>query len=127
MDMGEAMTVAGLGCARGVTTAEVLAAIEAARGGRHLDALATVPEKRHEPALVDAAGRLGLPLLVVDASTVLEARLATRSSLSLAATGSPSASEAAALAAAGPDARLLAPRLALGRVTCAIAGSEAAQ
>jgi cobalt-precorrin 5A hydrolase len=35
-----------------------------------------------------------------------------------------SVSEAAALAAAGPTARLLAPRLALGPVTCALAIRE---
>ena len=118
------MTVAGLGCRRGVTAAEVLAAIEAARGGRVLDALATVPAKRAEPALAEAARRLGLPLLI--AAPVADARLATRSAASLAATGTASASEAAALGAAGPGARLVAPRLVLGRVTCAIAVAEGA-
>jgi cobalt-precorrin 5A hydrolase len=37
-----------------------------------------------------------------------------------------SVAEAAALAAAGPGARLLAPRLAVGPVTCALAESEIA-
>jgi cobalt-precorrin 5A hydrolase len=36
-------------------------------------------------------------------------------------TGVPSVSEAAALAAAGPDARLIAPRVAVGPATCALA------
>ena len=64
MGVGEAVTVAGIGCRRGVSVAAVLAAVEAARGGRRLDALATVPAKRGEPALAEAARRLGLPLLV---------------------------------------------------------------
>ena len=51
----------------------------------------------------------------------------SRSAASRAATGSGSASEAAALAAAGPAARLVGPRLALGPVTCAIAVAEGAR
>jgi cobalt-precorrin 5A hydrolase len=114
------MRVAGLGCRRGVTTAEVLAAIEAAGAGR-LDALATVLAKRDEPALAEAARALGLPLIVAEPAAA--DRLATASAASLAAAGTPSASEAAALAAAGPSGRLVAPRLVFGRVTCAIAVS----
>lgn len=116
------MTVAGLGCRRGVRAEEVLAAIAAARaahGVSTLDALATVQEKGAELGLVEAAQQLGLPLTVVAPSG--DARLLTYSAASLAATGAGSASEAAALAAAGPHSRLLGPRVAVGRVTCAIA------
>jgi cobalt-precorrin 5A hydrolase len=120
MDVGEAMTVAGLGCRRGVSVEDVLAAVTAARGGRRLDALATVPTKAGEPALAAAARALELPLLV-GAVPDGDPRLISRSAASEAATGIGSASEAAALAAAGPAARLLGPRLALGAVTCAIA------
>jgi cobalt-precorrin 5A hydrolase len=123
MGMGEAVTVAGIGCRRGVSVAAVLAAVEAARGGRRLDALATVPAKRGEPALAEAARTLGLPL-VVGAVADGDPRLLSRSAASRAATGSGAASEAAALAAAGPEARLVGPRLALGPVTCAIAVVE---
>jgi len=123
MGMGEAVTVAGIGCRRGVSVAAVLAAVEAARGGRRLDALATVPAKRGEPALAEAARRLGLPL-VVGAVADGDPRLLSRSAASRATTGSGSASEAAALAAAGPGARLVGPRLAVGPVTCAIAVME---
>ncbi|MBP7241027.1 MAG: cobalamin biosynthesis protein [Amaricoccus sp.] len=114
------MMVAGIGCRRGVDAAEVIAAVAAARAAHAaiaLDTLATL--KRDEPALAEAALRLGLPLLVV--APVDDARLLTRSDASRAATGAGSASEAAALAAAGAGARLLGPRLAVGRVTCAIA------
>jgi cobalt-precorrin 5A hydrolase len=120
MVLGAPVRVAGLGCRRGVTAAEVLAAIAAAAAGP-LDALATVPAKRDEPALAEAARALGLPLIV--AAPAAAERLATASAASLLATGTPSASEAAALAAAGPASRLVAPRLVLGRVTCAIAQS----
>lgn len=116
------MRVAGLGCRRGVNAAEVLAAIEAARVARGVagfDALATVPGKRDEPALAEAARHLGLPLMVVAPAD--DSRLATRSAASRAVTGAGSASEASALAAAGEGGRLLGPRLVVGRVTCAIA------
>ena len=122
MGLGETVTVAGLGCRRGVTAVEILAAIDAARaahGTPALDALATVPAKRDEPALADAAGQLGLPLLVV--APAADDCLYTRSAASRTATGAGSASEAAALAAAGPGGRLLGPRLVVGPVTCALA------
>ena len=122
--MGEAVrAVAGLGCRRGAPVEAVLAAVAAAAGGRRLDALATVPAKAAEPALAEAARRLGLPL-VVAAVGEGDPRMLSASAASRAATGSASASEAAALAAAGPGARLVAPRLALGPVTCAIAVAE---
>ena len=124
MGLGEAVRVAGIGCRRGVTVAEVLAALDAACGARgvSVDALAVLPGKRGVAALGEAAARRGLPLRIAEGAVAPE-RLATRSAASLAATGTGSASEAAALAVAGPAARLLGPRLVLGRVTCAIAVS----
>ena len=125
MGLGEAVTIAGIGCRRGVTAAEVLAAIAAAREACDvgaIDGLATVSAKCGEPAIAEAARRLGVPLLVVE--PVEDALLLTASPASRAASGSGSASEAAALAAAGAGARLLGPRLAVGRVTCAIATGE---
>ncbi|NGO50535.1 cobalamin biosynthesis protein [Mesorhizobium camelthorni] len=47
----------------------------------------------------------------------------THSARSQAVAGSPSVSEAAALAAAGEGARLLGPRIVVGQVTCALATS----
>ncbi|MFO1142160.1 MAG: cobalamin biosynthesis protein [Amaricoccus sp.] len=120
--MGEAVTVAGIGCRRGVAADEVLAAVATARAahaGVAIDALATVPGKVGEPALGEAARRLRLPLLAV--SPADDAELLTRSAASRAAAGTGSVSEGAALAAAGAGARLLGPRVVVGRVTCAIA------
>lgn len=125
------MRVAGIGCRKGVAAADVLAAIDAALADSGLprsalDALATVPLKRDEPALHAASATLGLPLLVPADSEIVAAaaRTVTRSAASLAATGAPSASESAALAAAGPNARLLGARRIVGHVSCAIAVSE---
>lgn len=122
-----ALTVAGIGSRRGVTAGEVLAAVAAACaavGAARPGALAALPGKAAEPGIAEAARRLGVPLLAP--APAAEGRLATRSAASLAATGSGSAAEAAALGASGPSARLLGPRVVAGRVTCAIAVAEEA-
>ena len=124
--------VAGIGCRKGVSSAEVLAALDAALSAHRLDrtqidALASLPQKRGEPALADVAFLLERPLILAD-ETALEATektILTRSEASLSATGHGSAAEAAALAVAGPAARLLGPRIAVGPATCAIAYAEA--
>ena len=122
------MIVAGIGSRKGVATEDVLAAIDAAlaahgltRGG--LDRLATAPLKANEPALHAARDALGIELIVVEDAILAEVsdRTLTRSEASLEKTGTPSVSEASALAAAGSVSRLLGPRVVVGAVTCAIA------
>jgi len=122
------MMVAGIGCRRGATPANVLAAIAAARthfkvSGRELVALAVVARKIEEPGIVIAAKALSLKILAIAEAEVEKVApgLLSNSEASLAATGAASASEAAALAGAGEGARLLGPRLVIGDVTCAIA------
>lgn len=114
----------------GVTVTDVLAAIDAALADHglpraDLDALATLVSKRDEPALRDASEALGLALLVPPKNEIAAAaaRTLTCSATSQAVAGTPSASEASALAAAGPKARLLGARRIVGSVTCAIAVS----
>ena len=70
--------------------------------------------------MVAAAARLGVPLTVAERG----GETLSWSAASVRATGVGSASEAAALAAAGPRARLVGPRLVVGRVTCAVAVTE---
>ncbi|MCG6115606.1 MAG: cobalamin biosynthesis protein [Mesorhizobium sp.] len=122
------MIVAGVGCKSGVSTESVVEAIEAALAAVGMEpaalaALATVPEKAREAAIADAAHRLDVGLVVADETALAEAaqRCMTDSARSFEATGTPSAAEAAALAAAGPQSWLLGPRLVLGPVTCALA------
>ena len=64
---------------------------------------------------------MGLPLVLVDGDVLAEMPTLTMSEGSLAAAGTPSVSEAAALAAAGEGARLAGPRIVVDAVTCAIA------
>jgi cobalt-precorrin 5A hydrolase len=130
MGLDQAMMVAGVGCRRGASARDIEAAIRAAlaRAGVDADALeaiATITAKRDEAGIAAAATALGVNVIVVP-ETALQAasqRTATHSERVLASMGVPSVAEAAALAAAGPAARLLAPRLVVGAATCALAAS----
>ncbi|MCX7304119.1 MAG: cobalamin biosynthesis protein [Hyphomicrobiales bacterium] len=122
------MIVAGIGSRKGVSVTEVVAAVEAALREHGLEMsrltmLATTSLKRDEAGIVVASSSMKLPLALVDAAALAQMSdlTLTRSGASMAAAGTPSVSEAAALAAAGDGARLAGPRTALGRVTCAIA------
>jgi len=118
------MIVAGIGCRRGVSAQEVLAAIKAASACVQL--IAIPASKQGERGILEAAKSLGVGVTLI-AQADLEnanARTLTRSARSLAEMNVHSVSEAAALAAAGSSSRLLAPRIALGPVTCALAESE---
>lgn len=122
------MIVAGVGCRAGASAREVEAAIVAAldRAGVAAGALgmiATSYAKRGEPGIAAAALERGVKFVVVPQAEFEAAgsRAVSRSERVLALTGVPSVSEAAALAAGGPAARLIAPRVAVGPATCALA------
>jgi len=119
------MIVAGVGCRRGAPAPDIETAIRAAlaRAGiaaDALDAIATPQAKRSEAGIMTAAEKLGVRVVLVPE---VELKAAERV---LALIGVPSVAEAAALAAAGPSARLVSPRLVIGAATCALAASEAA-
>jgi cobalt-precorrin 5A hydrolase len=131
MGLGEAVIVAGIGCRKGASAAQVDAAIENAleRAGRplaRLDLMATAEGKREEAGIAEAASARGLKLILVAQADleIAAARGATWSQRVLALAGVPSVAEAAALAAGGPRARLILPRIVIGPVTCALASAE---
>ncbi|MFC3323943.1 cobalamin biosynthesis protein [Mesorhizobium cantuariense] len=122
------MMVAGIGCRKGVSVEDVLAAIETALEAHGLamtalSALATAVLKKDEEAIAAAGRALNLPVIVVDDAALQAAAPDTlsHSDLSQTLAGTPSVSEASALAVAGTGAKLLGPRTVLGPVTCAIA------
>ena len=122
------MIVAGVGCRAGASAREVEAAIAAAldRAGlvaSELGMIATSAAKSGEPGIAAAALERGVRFVVVPQGEfeAAGARAVTYSERVLKLTGVPSVSEAAALAAGGPDARLIAPRVAVGPATCALA------
>jgi len=87
--------------------------------------IATIEAKRTEPGILAAAETFGVSVVIVPEHELALAgdRVETHSDRVLTLTGVGSVAEAAALAAAGPSARLIAPRLAIGAATCAIAAS----
>ena len=127
------MFIGGVGCRKGVSAAAITAAVEAACAQAGLatsrvSALATMASKEQERGIAEAAASLGVPLILV-AETDLRAagaRVTTHSPRVMELVGVPSVAEAAALAAGGPAASLLAARIAVGPVTCALADTERA-
>ncbi|ESW79581.1 cobalamin biosynthesis protein CbiG [Mesorhizobium sp. LSJC285A00] len=122
------MMVAGIGSRKGVSVEDVLAAIETALEAHGLattalSALATAALKKDEEAISAAGRTLNLPVIIVDdaALQAVSSEALSKSDLSQDLAGTPSVSEASALAVAGPGAKLLGPRTVLGSVTCAIA------
>jgi cobalamin biosynthesis protein CbiG len=133
MALDQAVIVAGIGCRRGTSAPDIEAAIRAAlvQAGIAADALtaiATMAAKHDEAGIETAAANLGVNVVLVAEAELKAAgdRTKTKSARVLALTGVPSVAEAAALAAAGPLARLISQRLVLGAATCALATSEPA-
>lgn len=130
----EAMLACGIGCRRGAAVADIEAAIDAARAASQCDdkiaIVATETSKLDEPGLREAARRLGAALVAYDIDA-LDSQAGSLLTISAAAQqhkGVSSVAEAAALLAAGSNARLLGPRAAVLTATCALAvgdGSEA--
>jgi len=120
--------VLGLGCERGASPAEVCRLAEAtlAESGYaalSLACIASLELKADEPAVLAAAAHFGVPARFFSAAE-LEAetpRLATPSEVVHLAVGSHGVAEAAALAAAGPDALLAVAKRKSARATAALA------
>jgi cobalt-precorrin 5A hydrolase len=128
MDVDQTMIVAGVGCRKGVRAVDIEAAIMAALAqagvaASELRLIATSAAKRDEPGIAAAAAAIGVPLVLIPQGDLAAAatRAITRSDRVLALTGVPSVAETAALAAGGPAARLIVPRIAVGPATCALA------
>lgn len=117
-----AMIVAGFGFRASANTASLADALAQTGWTGMIDALATAADKTDARCLRDfAAGRA--VIVGVDAVALAAAPVRTHSSRSLQQRGTGSLCEAAALAAAGPGARLIATRcISDDRLaTCAIA------
>ncbi|MEU9922906.1 precorrin-3B C(17)-methyltransferase [Streptomyces griseoluteus] len=104
--------VVGVGASRGAPVEEVLGLIEealreAGLSVRSVAELATVDAKAEEPGIVAAAGRLGVPLVTYPADELAAVCVPNPSDAPLAAVGTPSVAEAAALRAGG---ELLVPK-----------------
>ncbi len=118
------MRVAGIGFRQDAPEAALRAALDAAGGP--VDAIATAADKADAPAFRSLAESLGLPAFSIPLPALVAAPAAP-SPHAPARYGGHSLAEAAALAALGPGARLLAPRVAApgGQATAAIAEGSA--
>ena len=127
-----AMTqVLGLGCARGADPNAMLSLVNdtLSANGIPPEAVALVASldlKADEPAMHAVADWLGVPFRVFPADA-LEAeahRLATPSNVVFAEVGCHGVAEGAALAAGGPEATLVVPKVKTSEATCAIAKGD---
>jgi cobalt-precorrin 5A hydrolase len=105
------MKVAGLGFKKDVTLASLREALAAAGGPEGLAAVATVSHKADAEALKQLARECGVPIRAVPVDELARIDTPTRSELVLEKFGTGSVAEAAALAAAGPRARIIAQRV----------------
>ncbi|MEU1454001.1 precorrin-3B C(17)-methyltransferase [Streptomyces avermitilis] len=104
--------VVGVGASRNAPVEEVLGLIRGALRDAGLSAksvaeLATVDAKADEPGIVEAAARLGVPLVTYSAGELATVEVPNPSDAPLAAVGTPSVAEAAALVRGG---ELLVPK-----------------
>jgi len=104
--------VVGVGASRGAPVEEVLGLVESALHDAGLSPaclaeLATVDAKAEEPGIVRAAERLGVPVVTYSAEELASVEVPNPSEAPLAAVGTPSVAEAAALVRGG---ELLVPK-----------------
>ncbi|MFD4561754.1 precorrin-3B C(17)-methyltransferase [Streptomyces sp. NPDC058469] len=104
--------VVGVGASKGAPVEEVLGLVESAVRDaglslKSLAQLATVDAKSDEPGIVEAAQRLGVPLVTYSAEELAAVEVPNPSDAPLAAVGTPSVAEAAALVGGG---ELLVPK-----------------
>ncbi|MBZ9645053.1 precorrin-3B C(17)-methyltransferase [Streptomyces sp. PSKA30] len=114
--------VVGVGASRNAPVDEVLGLIEgslreAGLSPRSVAELATVDAKAGEPGIVEAAGRLGVPLVTYSAEELAQVDVPNPSDAPLAAVGTPSVAEASALVRGG---ELLVPKRKSAMATCAV-------
>lgn len=105
------MKVAGFGFKKDVSLASLREALLAAGGPEGLAAVATVGDKADAEVLKQLARECGLPIKVLPADVLSGIDTPTQSKLVVEKFGTGSVAEAAALAAAGPRARLIATRV----------------
>jgi len=106
------MRVAGIGFRGAASVTSLLDAIARAGGGA--DLLATAAAKVEAPVARALAAELGVPLRGVPRESLAAEKVLTHSTRVAQRFGTGSVAEAAALAAAGPGARLLGPRAVSG-------------
>jgi len=122
------MIVAGFGFRAAATADSLRDALARAAGERNVTAFAAPEDKAQAACLGELAREMSVSVRAIAADDLMRQQTPTEAPRVRAARGTGSVSEAAALAAAGPGAQLLAPRsISADRMaTCAIAMGEGA-
>lgn len=117
------MIVAGFGFRAAAPAQSLRDVFDRTRGGRHVNLLAAPDDKVDSLSFQTFAMQLNVPVFGVAPTDLHAQTTLTVSRASLETRGTGSVAEAAALAAAGPNARLLGPRVVSsdGQATCALA------
>ncbi|APH56471.1 CobE protein [Granulibacter bethesdensis] len=121
------LIVAGIGC-RPLCVAEAVFALLHQAAQTAPFSIVAIPEFRTgAEGLMEALTHLAYPVQVMTMAALqtVQHRCVTRSPAALRATGLSSVAEAVALAAAGPQAQLILPRIAADGVSCALAAAPA--
>ncbi|MFJ5614552.1 precorrin-3B C(17)-methyltransferase [Streptomyces sp. NPDC093221] len=118
--------VVGVGGSRGVGREEVVGLVrstlaEAGLAQKSVSALATVDAKAGEEGIVAAAAEFGVPLLTYAAAELARTAVPNPSAAPLAAVGTPSVAEAAAILAAGTGGQLIVEKRKSAMATAAVA------
>ncbi|GAB6853191.1 hypothetical protein JCM15831A_02150 [Asaia astilbis] len=121
------MLIAGLGCMLNASPEAMISVVEQAIALWGAPQGLAVPAfRQHHAAMLGVSQFFALPITVVDllALASVQPRCLTHSEVARIATGFGSIAEGCALAALGPNARLLGARLAGVGVTCAFASID---
>lgn len=123
------MIVAGIGFRKGTSAEEIEEAVRSALQTydvARIDAIATESGKADDPAVMEVAKRLDatVAFCAIDDLGSVAHRVLTPSGTVMKVKGVPSIAEGSAVFAAGGNARLLGPRVATARATCALAEGE---
>jgi cobalt-precorrin 5A hydrolase/precorrin-3B C17-methyltransferase len=120
--------VLGLGCERAASPDEVMALVASALEVAGVEpgqvaGLASIDSRRDEPAMALVAARLALPSVFFDAETLEQEtpRIKNPSDVVFARVGCHGVAESAALAAIGPHAEFVLPKIKSAHATVAIA------
>nr|WP_223186604.1 precorrin-3B C(17)-methyltransferase [Streptomyces sp. CBMA29] len=118
--------VVGVGGSRGVGRAEVVGLVrstlaEAGLAEKSVSALATVDAKAGEEGIVAAAAEFGVPLVTYAAADLAGTAVPNPSAAPLAAVGTPSVAEAAAILAAADGGQLVVEKRKSAMATAAVA------
>ncbi|WP_405165851.1 cobalamin biosynthesis protein [Nocardia sp. NBC_01499] len=118
--------VVGLGLRPGTSADRIVAVVRKVLGFNEISCLATIDRRAGEPGLVSAAAELGVPIRTYSAAELAEVPVPNPDSRTVAAVGTASVAEAAAILAAAGGTLVVPKRTVHGVVIAAAQRNPAA-